>query len=139
MDVRSFISQLESSAIMDQQAHVMESVVAEPAPAVEPAAPAEPQADAESIKVRKQKKRKFVRTAFVQLPLRGGGFVELPRFTTRRDMNEDFKRARVLQAESILTAAGVKVTNDHLRLLRLAATDVNRFRTKKRKAVETTE
>ena len=141
MDVMSFISQLESSAIMDQQqAHVMESVVAEPA--VEPAAPVEPQADVGSVpvKVRKiQKKRKFVRTASVQLPMRGGGFVEVPRFTTRRDMTEDYKRARVIQGEAILTAAGVKVTNDHLRLLRIAARDVNSFRTKKRKAVETTE
>ena len=138
VDVKSFISQLESSAIMDQQAHVMESVVAEPAPA----ALVEPQADVGSVpvKVRKiQKKRKFVRTASVQLPMRGGGFVEVPRFTTRRDMTEDYKRARVIQGEAILTAAGVKVTNDHLRLLRIAARDVNSFRTKKRKAVETTE
>ena len=85
------------------------------------------------------KKIKFVRTSFVQLPVRGGGFVELPRFTPRRDMTEDYKRARVAQAEAILTTAGVKVTNDHLRLLRIAARDVNTFRTKKRKAVETTE
>ena len=124
---------------MDQQAHVVESVVAGPAPSVEPAVPVELQADAEPIKVCKQKKRKFVRTAFVQLPMRGGGFVELARFTARRDMTEDFKKARVAQAEAILIAAGVKVTNDHLRLLRIAAHDVNTFRTKKRKAVETTE
>ena len=71
--------------------------------------------------------------------MRGGGFVEVPRFTARRDMTEEFKRARVAQAEAVLIAAGVKVTNDHLRLLRIAAHDVNTFRTKKRKAVETTE
>ena len=124
---------------MDQQAHVVESVVqADPAPAVEPALPAEPQADAAPRK-KIQKKRKFVRTAFVQLPMRGGGFVEVARFTARRDMTEEFKRARVAQAEAILTAAGVKVTNDNLRLLRIAAHDVNTFRTKKRKAAETTE
>ena len=125
---------------MDQQAHVVESVVqADPAPAVDPTPPVEPQADAAPIKVHKQKKRKFVRTAFVQLPMRTGGFVEVAIFTARRDMTEDFKRARVAQAEAVLIAAGVKVTNDHLRLLRIAARDVNSFRTKKRKAVETTE
>ena len=125
---------------MDQQAHVVESVVqAGPAPAVE--LPVETQADAAPIELRKkiQKKRKFVRTAFVQLPMRTGGFVEVARFTARRDMTEDFKRARVAQAEAVLIAAGVKVTNDHLRLLRIAARDVNTFRTKNRKAAETTE
>ena len=124
---------------MDQQAHVVESVVqADPAPAIEPALPVEPQADA-SPRKKIQKKRKFVRTAFVQLPMRGGGFVELARFTARRDMTEEFKRARVAQAEAILTAAGVKVTNDHLRLLRLAATDVNRFRTNSKHKASATE
>ena len=79
--MRSFISQPGVVGDMDQQAHVVESVVqADPAPAVEPALPVEPQADAAPIEVRKkiQKKRKFVRTAFVQLPMRTGGFVEVP-------------------------------------------------------------
>ena len=54
-------------------------------------------------------------------------------------MSADFKKARVAKGEAILVAANVKPTNQNLRSLRIAAVDVNKYRTKKRKPSETIE
>ena len=95
---------------------------------VEPAAPA----------VLIPKVSKKVQPVLVRLSTLEGTFVELSRFPGQRDMSDDYKRAHVAKAEAILIAANVKPTNQNLRLLRIVARDVNRFRTK-RKASETIE
>ena len=98
---------------------------------VEPAAPA--------VLIPKVSKKVQQRPTVVRLSTLDGTFVELPRLSGHRDMSADFKKTRVAKAEALLIAANVKPTNQNLRLLRIAAVDVNRYRTKKRKPSETIE
>ena len=118
-------------ADMDQVQPV-EPLPAQPAAqaVVEPAAPA--------VLIPKVSKKVQQRPVLVRLSTLDGTFVELCRFPGQRDMSDDYKRTRVAKAEAILIAANVKPTNANIRLLRIAARDVNRFRTK-RKASETIE
>ena len=98
---------------------------------VEPAAPA--------VLIPKVSKKVQQRPMVVRLLTLEGTFVELPRLSGHRDMSADFKKARVAKGEAILVAANVKPTNQNLRSLRIAAVDVNRYRTKKRKPSEAIE
>ena len=98
---------------------------------VEPATPA--------VLIPKVNKKVQQRPMVVRLLTLEGTFVELPRLSGHRDMSADFKRARVAKAEALLIAANVKPTNAAIRALRIAAVDVNRYRTKKRKPSETIE
>ena len=104
--------------------------VVEPA-VVEPAAPA--------VLIPKVSKKVQQRPMVVRLLTLEGTFIELPRLSGHRDMSADFKRARVAKAEALLIAANVKPTNQAIRSLRIAAVDVNRYRTKKRKPSEAIE
>ena len=119
-------------ADMDQ-VQPIEPLPAQPAEqaVVEPAAPA--------VLIPKVSKKVQQRPVVVRLSTLDGTFVELPRLSGHRDMSADFKRDRVAKAEALLIAANVKPTNQNLRLLRIAAVDVNRYRTKKRKPSETIE
>ena len=122
-----FIYQRVVGADMDQV-----QPVEPPAQAVvEPAAPV--------VLIPKVSKKVQQRPTVVRLLTLEGTFVELPRLAGHRDMSADFKEQRVAKAEAILIAANVKPTNANIRALRIAAVDVNRYRTKKRKPSETIE